>query len=160
MKKFLMLAIALLFAFPALVLAGHTAFDNMTELDEELATLTGQIGITIDTSIEITDGYIAWTDTDGNGIDGEQGVVLLDNLRVNGPGGVGAMDMTGLTIDCATNASNTTYLVIGLPSIVGQISFENICLGENVTDARNNSLGALSIGDLNMSSSTVKISAH
>ncbi|MBI9077520.1 MAG: hypothetical protein JEZ02_19100 [Desulfatibacillum sp.] len=146
--------------FPVLAFAGHTAFDNMTELDEELADLKGQVGIVIEGSIELVDGYVAWRDHDGIGTDGNIGVVLLDDLRINGGGGIGSMEIKGLTIDADTNASGVTSLIIQLPKITGEFTIGNLSLGESVDDARTRSLGSLSITNMDLSSGTMQISPH
>jgi len=60
MKKLLVLAAALLILLPANAMAGMTAFMDMDELSNtELASTTGQAGITLRTSMTIvTGGYI------------------------------------------------------------------------------------------------------
>ncbi len=161
MKKMLAIAATALLVLPVLAMAGMTAFDNMTELGPEMAEITGQVGITIDSSIEVTTGYLAWGDSNGYDTTDTAGVLKLDGLTVNGGAPGTALDQTGLTIDAGTTGS-TSYLVIGLPSISGKITIANVVLGTMATDAATatNSLGSITIGNLTIPKSTVKISAH
>lgn len=161
MKKMLAIAAAMLLVLPVLAMAGMTAFDNMTELGPEMADVTGQVGITIDTSVQVTDGFLAWGDSDGYTGVSTGAWLKLDNLTVNdGTVAPGPMDQTGLTLDAGATA-NTAYLVVGLPSISGQISIGAVYIG-TAADFTNpaESLGSITIGDLSVATSTLKISAH
>ncbi len=164
MKKYLALTAAMLLIVPVLAMAGMTAFDNMTELGDEMAEVTGQVGITIDSSVRIDDGFFAWTDADGWGTTGQAGAsgsLYLDNLRVYGNTGTTSfLEQNGLKIDAGTDTGGTTYLCITLPRVQGVIEVGSIGLGTNQTVAAANSLGSIMIGDLDMAGSTLKISAH
>jgi hypothetical protein len=167
MKKLLALAAAMLLVLPVLAMAGMTAFDNMTELGDEMAEVTGQVGITIDSSLDLTIGYLAWTDADGYGSTlgtggtGGAGCLRLDTITVNDGAG-GALDMTGMTIDAGSNAAGVGYLVIKQPSIEGTVTVGNIYLGTGIADTYDEtmSLGSVTISGLTVGTSIVKISAH
>ncbi len=158
MKKLAILA-AVLMLIPASVMAGMNLLN-----ESSLNDVTGQVGITIDQTLQVNDGFFAWTDSDGWGTTGQagaQGVLKLDNLTIN-DGGTGSMDLTGMKIDAGTDTGGTTYLVITQPSMEGQIAIGAIYLGTSIAAATgdNQSLGAITIGDLSVAGSTVKISAH
>ncbi|ACL03867.1 conserved hypothetical protein [Desulfatibacillum aliphaticivorans] len=158
--RFFIIALCVLL-FPALAFAGHSAFDNMVELDEELGGLSGQVGIAIDGSIKLVDGYTAWIDQDGlNGDASNNGVLLFDDLRLNGGGGNGPLMIQELTIDADTNAAGKTVLIINLPKISGEFTVGNISIGKDIEDARENSLGSISIRDVDLSKDTILLSPH
>ncbi len=154
MKKLAILA-AVLMLIPASVMAGMNILN-----ESSLNDVTGQVGITIDTSVRVVDGFLAWGDSDGHATEATGGgFLVLDGLTVNdGLGGTGAMTQDNLTIDAGTTLT-TSYLVIGLPSITGQIGIANIFLGSTISGA-SESLGSITIGDLDVPSSTIMISAH
>ncbi|MFP4476541.1 MAG: DUF6160 family protein [Desulfatibacillaceae bacterium] len=152
-KGLLIIALAALLALPMSAMAGMW---SITE--NEMEDVTGQAGITIDMAVQVTSGYIAYGDADGDatGTYDTEGFFTLSGMALNDGAG-GAMDLSGLTIDVGTNAG-TSALVIGLPSISGEVSFDDILLG--ATADSGDSLGSLTLGDLGTSSSTITITAH
>ncbi len=162
MKKIVAFAATMLLVLPVLAMAGMTAFDNMTELGPELADVTGQVGITIDSSIEITNGYLAWGDRDGfDSTISAAGFVTLQGIAVGNGTGTGPLQQTGLKLDAGTDTSKS-YLVVTLPSIDGSIAVSDLVLDTTAgaTATTTNSLGSVTIGNLQVTGSTLKISAH
>lgn len=141
------------------------AFEDMfADLDElrqpELADVTGQVGITIDMSIEITDGYLSWGDSDGFDTNtfNEPAYLTLSDLRLNnGQDPTGPLEIVGLTIDAGTDNARS-YILIGMPRINGRVSFDSIKIGTDVDEG--GSMGSLCIGDLDVSASMMKITSH
>ena len=136
-------------------------FAAMDELNHpDLADLTGQVGIRIDLSVEIYDGYVAWGDSDGVSDDylSDPAYLTMSDIRLNnGMDPVGPMDIIGLTIDAGTD-NKQSYILIGMPSISGLISFDEVKIGKNIDEGE--SLGSLVIGDFRLAPSHIKITSH
>jgi len=108
MKKMLILAAVVLLMVPASAMAGMTAFMNMDELSsKELASTTGQAGISLDVNAGIAaGGYGAWQD-----VDGASGMVHTG--VVTGVFGATTLALQDLRIDaCTKGAGLTSYIVI------------------------------------------------
>lgn len=147
MKKLALLA-AVLMIIPASVMAGMTAL-NETDMND----VTGQTGISIDSDMSaITVGYLAWTDDDGFGtpLTSHTGALTLSTIT-------NTMTMDNLQIDCGSDAS-TSYLAITLPSTSGDVTIAAIRIGTAPT--LGGSLGAITLGNVSNSGSTIKIYAH
>jgi len=158
MKKALILVAILLMLAPASAMAGMTAFMNMDEMSgNEMSDVTGQTGISIDSTVKFNGGYVAWGDLDGAaGIAATAGYLILNSIYTPT-----ALTMTGLTLDACTDGA-TTYLVIGLPAITGSATMQ-LLLGNdaNPNVATNEaSLGELTLGSLSFGTSTIKIYGH
>ncbi|MFP4476543.1 MAG: DUF6160 family protein [Desulfatibacillaceae bacterium] len=155
-KGLLIIVLAALLALPMSAMAGMW---SITE--NEMEDVTGQAGITIDMAVQVTSGYVAYGDDDGDdgGTYASAGFFTLSGMKINdGAATPGALDLSGLTIDVGTNASSESALVIGLPSISGQVSFDDILLGDSANGGT--SLGSLTLGDLGTAESTITITAH
>jgi hypothetical protein len=154
MKKLAILA-AVLMLIPASVMAGMNILN-----ESSLNDVTGQVGITIDQTLEVNGGYLAWTDSDGTTDFTTQGVLVLDGLAVNNGGAGNTVSMTGLTIDAGTDGT-VGKLVIGLPSFSGDITITKIALGATVAAAQaDEGLGSVTIGNLSVAQSDVIIYSH
>ncbi len=156
MKKLAILA-AILVLIPASVMAGMNILN-----ESSLNDVTGQVGITIDSTVEVDAGFLAWGDRDGyDSTISAGGFVTLQGLSINNGSTGSGMAMTGLKLDAGTDTTKS-YLVITLPSINGQIGIADLVLDTTAgaTATTTNSLGSITIGNLSVPGSTVKISAH
>lgn len=151
-KGLLVIALAALLALPLAAVAGMWSIT-----DNEMEDVTGQAGITIDMTMEVTAGYVAYGDDDGSGAYSTGGFFTLSGMTINNGGAGTGMNLSGLTIDVGNNGTDTA-LIIGLPSISGDIGFSSLKLGTAADTG--NSLGSLTIGDLATSASTIYIKAH
>ncbi|MFH1887484.1 MAG: DUF6160 family protein [Pseudomonadota bacterium] len=154
MKRILVFLLAALFLVPAGAMAGMTAFMNMEEMGgAEMGDVTGQTGITIDMTSEITGGYIAWGDNDGCTTYTTAGFLVLSTITA------GPRTTDGMTIDACYDGT-TSYLVIGLPASVSNAHIAAIRLGASAGFGVGQSLGSLTIGSLASAGMTVRINGH
>lgn len=155
MKKILVLAVIMLLVAPISAMAGMTAFMDMDEMsDTELAATTGQTGITMNQTITITGGYIAWGDDNGcAGTTANRGWLTLENITASG------LIMDGTTIDiCKAGGEVTTWLTIGVPALTITAGISAIRVGSNIDAGF--SLGELVIHSLQINAMTVEITGH
>lgn len=157
MKKLLVLIVAALLLAPVSAMAGMNAFMDMDELtNSELASTTGQTGITINSTLDIDGGWIVWGDDDGcAGTTANAGYLILGNITSS------AIVTTGLTIDVCTNAG-TTWLTIGVPATtIGDLLIAGIYPSATVgTPPVTPSLGSLEIINLQLAGQTLQITSH
>jgi len=155
-KGILVLALVTLMALPLAAMAGMLA-EKAPLSDSTLEAVTGQTGVTIDLSLRVTAGYVAYGDADGKTAYTDAGYLSLAGMAIdNGAGG--ACTINGLTIDVGTNTDGDTALIIGLPSISGRVAFTNLKLGTGANAGT--SIGSLTLGDITMAASTVVIKPH
>ncbi|ACL03866.1 conserved hypothetical protein [Desulfatibacillum aliphaticivorans] len=136
-----------------------TVFARMDSLTEEaMGEVTGQTGITIDLTWQLNDSYLAWTDNDGFGttVSQNEGSLTLYGLTIDDNGS--PITISGITLDVGTNGSGDSYLMMGLPTIEGQLGIQEIYIGSQI--ASGGSLGRVFIGDLNMENSTIRVTPH
>ncbi|WP_035219530.1 hypothetical protein [Desulfatibacillum aliphaticivorans] len=124
--------------------------NNLEELDQsDLASHTGQIGIRIDISLEVTDGYLCWKDKDGyaeDGVPGDPGYLTFSGMKMNdGNDPAGPMIINNLVIDTGYG-NEFSYMAISLPDIIGRVSFDAIKLGDG--QDMGSSLGGWVFGDM------------
>lgn len=151
-KGLLAVVLAALLVVPVAALAGMWSIT-----DSEMEDVTGQTGVTIDMSLQVTNGYIAYGDSDGVATTyTAAGYFTLAGMTVGGATG-GAMNLTGLTVDVGSTGT-TSALIIGLPTISGQIAFGSMKLGSTANGGT--SLGSLTLGDLTTAASTIIVKAH
>lgn len=137
LKKFALAAAVM--TVPFMAQADLKALD-----DSDLASVTGQAGISIAGNFNATIGSIVYTDTEDGVTDGSN-TLSLNTVKLTG---FNINDSNPLTIDVENDK-----LVIGLPTINGGVSVESVNIGAN-------SIGGVAINDLNMAGSTVKIWGH
>lgn len=134
--------IALAVAVMALPFAAQA---DMKSLDDAaLAGVTGQAGISISGNFDSTIGAIVYTDT-ATGAAAGTNTLSLNTIAVTG---FNISDANPITVDVEDNK-----LKIGLPTINGAVTVGSVGIG-------NTSIGALTISDINMAGSTVKIWGH
>jgi len=157
MKKLLVLAAAILLLVPASAMAGMTAFTNMDELSSsEMASTTGQAGITLRASLTIvTGGYIAWGDDDGctttvNATN--QGWLTLKSIWSTGT------NLTDVTIDVCSNTAGDQWIVVGIPTMTLNQGIRAIKVGS--TRDSDDSMGELQIVDLSLAAVTIHVRGH
>lgn len=155
MKKLLVLIVAALLLAPVSAMAGMNAFMDMDELSNaQLASTTGQTGITINATTQILGGYIAWGDDDGcGGTTINAGVLTINGITASG------LIMDGTTIDVCTNGA-TTWLTIGVPAMTINANVASIFLDNAIKTAGLDSLGELTIGNLQLAAMTLEITGH
>lgn len=126
----------------------HAELSSIT--DEELGNVTGQSGLTIDADVLLTVGNLDYVDADGDGGgSATSGTLRLETIAFNDGSG-GAVSMNGTTIDV-----DGSGLKIGLPAITGTLSIGGLYLGNTTTSA-----GSISVGNINLSGTTLTINAH
>lgn len=155
MKKVLACLAVLLLLTPVTAMAGMTNFLNMEDLPTtEMDSVTGQTGITINMTAQITDGYVAYGDTDGVPGDPNPGYVILSHIKTS------PIQTDGLMIDACTDGP-TSYLVITMPEVsIDSVEIGSIRLASEPGFDEGQSLGSLVIGGLVMAASTIRISGH
>jgi len=158
-KGILVLALATLLILPLAAMAGMLT-EKAPLSDGALEGVTGQTGVTVDVSIKVTKGFVAWGDDNGTTNYTDAGYLSLAGMTINDGIGTapGPTTINGLTIDVGTDTAGTSALIIGLPTISGQIAFNSLKLGSAANSGT--SLGSLTIGDITMASSTVVIKPH
>jgi len=157
MKKLLVLAAALLLMVPATAMAGMTAFMDMDELSSsEMASTSGQAGITLRASLTIvTGGYIGWGDDDGCTTTvavGNQGWVTLASIWSTGT------TLNDVTIDVCTGESALTWIVIQVPQLTLNQGIRAIKVGSLKNTGA--SLGELNIVNLSVASVNLRVRGH
>jgi hypothetical protein len=150
MKRMLILAAVVLLIVPASAMAGMTAFMNMDELSsKEMASTTGQAGITLDVNATVASGYGAWEDSDGAAGYLHTGVVSVD---------FGAQTVAAsVLIDACSDGAGNSYIVV---KNVGSIALNNtvtVKVGATVDVGRE--LGNF-YSNTTVSALTLKISGH
>lgn len=130
---------AAVMAVPFMAQADLKALD-----DSDLASVTGQAGISIAGNFNSTIGSIVYTDTEAGVNDGSNSL-SLNTVTLSG---FNISENSPLTIDVVDNK-----LEIGLPTINGGVSVESVKIGAS-------SIGGVAINDLNMAGSTVKVWGH
>jgi len=157
MKRLLVLAAAILLLVPATAMAGMTAFMNMDELSSsEMASTTGQAGITLRASLTIvTGGYIAWGDDDGctttvNATN--QGWLTLKSIWSTGT------NLTDVTIDVCSNELGDQWIVVKVPTMTLNQGIRAIKVGS--TRDSDDSMGELQIVNLSLAAVTIHVRGH
>ncbi len=158
MKKLVMALVLLM--VPVAAMAGMNAFMDMDEMsNNELAATTGQTGITLNATVQVTGGYIAWGDTDGcTTTAATDGWMTMSGIQIS------SLVITGTTVDiCRTGG--TSWLTIGVPALTVAGSVANIFIDDAIrTDngnlpSGNNSLGHL-VFNLSLAGTTIEITGH
>jgi len=157
MKKLLVLAAALLLMVPASAMAGMTAFMDMDELSSsEMASTSGQAGITLRASLTIvTGGYIGWGDDDGctaTVSTTAQGWVTLASIWSTGT------TMNDVTVDVCTGEAGATWIVVQVPALTLNQGIRAIKVGS----LRNTgaSMGELNIVNLSVANVNLRVRGH
>jgi hypothetical protein len=149
MKKVLFwVAIAALVPFVAW--AGMSAIT-----DTELQDVKGQTGITIDMSVSISAGDMAWEDDDGFGGAGSTGAVIQSGMTMP------TISFSNVIVDAGTNTTSS-YLQIDTGTtnlITGTMIISDLIIGDSIT-ATSNSLGKFQVNAVAISFGKIKISGH
>jgi hypothetical protein len=155
MKKLAIIAMVLM-VIPLTALA---RMDSMSE--DAMGVIHGQSGITIDFRTQLEDSYLAITDdngfTDTTVTANNTGAFTLDGLTISGTQG-GAMTVDELLLDVGTDASNKSYLGIGLPIITGKVDVAAVRIGTSA--ARGNSLGQVTWGRIKFAATDCRVYSH
>jgi hypothetical protein len=124
--------------------------------DAALSGITGQDGISISGTFNASIGSVTYKDADTNG-----GSLVLQGIHLPS---VTIADNAPMTVDVVkTNitpvgggtAVATEQLAIGLPTVTGDVTIDAVKVG--TTGA---SIGSLTVSNLNLAGSTVKVWGH
>ncbi|AMO77352.1 hypothetical protein SAMN05216577_15017 [Pseudomonas citronellolis] len=154
MKKIKQLVLA-----SAVLAAPFLAHADLKSMDDSaLAGVTGQDGISIAGDFKASIGAVVYTDKID---DTKSGSLRLENITLTGPGGTALKidDANPLTVDVVTTkigTADTQQLALGLPGMTGDVSVGAIKVGD--TSAA--SIGSLTVSNLNMAGSQVRIWGH
>jgi len=155
------LALAALVALPFASMAAMTAVTNT-----ELESVSGQSGIDIAFDVQATIGYLQYADVDAaaGATTSAMGAINIQNIAIPQ---ISCDFSAPLTIDAiggtAATGSAASYIQIGLPTISGAITIGAIRVAQATVAATSTteaSIGAITIGDLNLASTTLKIKGH
>ena len=127
MKAFKKLALVTAIAAAPFAQAELTSID-----DAALSNMTGQAGISIDLSAQVSIGSIEYTDTDAD----DAGTIGINNIVLGGAGGVGALDEIKIDID--VDATDGLIIHLGGTNLAGVLD------GSDKVDF------GLSVGDVNI----------
>lgn len=154
MKKILVIAAIALMLIPVTAMAGMTAFMDMDEMSSnEMSDVTGQTGITIDSQVNITGGYIAWGDDDGCTTYTVQGYVQLTTIVFD------MLDIDDMTIDACYDGTDT-WIVITMNEQTINGSIAAIRTTDSLGFGAGASMGSLTIGSLTMDIPLTRIRGH
>lgn len=120
-------------------MVSFSALAGMVTLeDDALSETRARTGITIDLpSARATATAIFLRDSDGAAASGpltantNAGYLILDTVRLSDTSGSGNIGLYGLTLD-AGRVGTTSMVAIGIPSIVGRISINEVLIGNGV----------------------------
>lgn len=152
MKKIKQLVLA-----SAVLATPFLAHADMQSMDDTaLSGVTGQDGISIAGTFNAQIGAITYKDTDANG-----GSLVLEGIHLPS---VTIADNAPMTVDVVTTsitpsgggtAVATQQLQLGLPSITGNVTVDAVRVG-----ATGASIGSLTVSNLNLAGSQVRIWGH
>ncbi len=141
----------------AVLAAPFLAHADMKSMDDAaLSGITGQDGISISGTFNASIGSVTYKDADTNG-----GSLVLQGIHLPS---VTIADNAPMTVDVVkTNitpvgggtAVATEQLAIGLPTVTGDVTIDAVKVG--TTGA---SIGSLTVSNLNLAGSTVKVWGH
>ncbi|MCJ1886024.1 DUF6160 family protein [Pseudomonas sp. LA21] len=151
MKKIKQLVLA-----SAVLATPFLAHADMQSMDDAaLSGVTGQDGISIAGTFNASIGAVTYKDADTNG-----GTLSLEGIHLPS---LTIADNAPMTIDVVTTnitpagggtAVATQQLAIGLPSVTGDVTVDAVKVGSGA------SIGSLTISNLNLAGSTVKVWGH
>lgn len=146
MKKIKQLVLA-----SAVLATPFLAHADMQSMDDAaLSGVTGQDGISIAGTFNAQIGAVTYTDADTNG-----GSLVLQGIHLPS---VTIADDAPMTVDVVTTnigSTPTQQLQLGLPSISGDVTIDAVKVG-----ATGASIGSLTVSNLNLAGSQVRIWGH
>ncbi|MFV3306797.1 DUF6160 family protein [Pseudomonas sp. NY15181] len=152
MKKIKQLVLA-----SAVLATPFLAHADMQSMDDAaLSGVTGQDGISIAGTFNAQIGAVTYTDADTKG-----GSLVLEGIHLPS---VTISDDSPMTVDVVTNdvkplsggaAVATQQLQLGLPSITGNVTVDAVKVGSGGA-----SIGSLTVSNLNLAGSQVRIWGH
>ena len=135
----------------AVLAAPFLAHADMKSMDDAaLSGITGQDGISIAGTFNAQIGAITYTDADTDG-----GALVLQGIHLPS---VTIADNAPMTIDVVTTdvaGVATQQLAIGLPTVTGDVTVDAVKVGTGGA-----SIGSLTVSNLNLAGSTVKVWGH
>ena len=140
----------------AVLAAPFLAHADMKSMDDAaLSGITGQDGISISGTFNASIGAVTYKDADAGG-----GSLVLQGIHLPS---VTIADNAPMTVDVVTTnitpsgggtAVATQQLQLGLPSISGDVTIDAVKVGTGA------SIGSLTVSNLNLAGSTVKVWGH
>lgn len=140
----------MLVVFPALALGGMVLVDDEMEFED----VTGQTGVTVNMTMTISAGDIAWGDSDGFSGATTQGWLIFRGVTLP------TISLSNMVVDAGTSGS-TSYIALATTGnlITGNLTISSIVVGSTAT-ATTQSLGELRIANMAVSFGTIRISGH
>jgi len=140
----------MLVVFPALALGGMVLMDDEMEFEG----VTGQVGVTIDMTMNLNATEIAWGDSDGFGTYTTAGWLVYRGVSLP------TIALNNVVMD-AGRAGTTSYIAIATTGnlITGNLTIQSIVVGSSATSTTQ-SLGELRISGMAVSFGTIRISGH
>ena len=132
------------------VAAAPFAQAELTAMDDSfLDGMTGQAGVSIELSAQVSIGSVEYTDTDGlTGLAADAGTVGINNIVLGGNGG-GALDEIKIDIDVDVNDGLLIHLggtnIPGIVSGLAPVDF-GLSVGSVAINGGNNLISAMTIG--------------
>ena len=136
-------------ALATAVAAAPFAQAELTAMDDSfLEEMTGQAGVSIELSANVSIGSVEYTDTDGFGSSATAGTIGINNIVLGGNGG-GALDDIKIDIDVDGNDGLLIHLggtnVPGVVSGLAPVDF-GLSVGSVAINGGNNLISNMSIG--------------
>lgn len=141
----------------AVLAAPFLAHADMKSMDDAaLSGITGQDGISISGTFNASIGAVTYKDADAGG-----GSLVLQGIHLPS---VTIADNAPMTVDVVTTnitpsgggtAVATQQLAIGLPTVTGDVTIDAVKVGTGGA-----SIGSLTVSNLNLAGSTVKVWGH
>ena len=142
--------IIMLVVFPALALGGMVLMDEEMEFEG----VTGQVGMTVDMTMNLTATTIAWGDSDGFGTYTTAAWLIYNGVTLP------TIALSNVVVDVGTGGG-VSYVALATTGniITGNLTIQSIIVGSSATSTTQ-SLGELRIAGMAVSFGTIRISGH
>ncbi|MBI5844264.1 MAG: hypothetical protein HZB23_06310 [Deltaproteobacteria bacterium] len=142
--------IIMLVVFPALALGGMVLMDEEMEFEG----VTGQVGMTVNMSMNLTASTIAWGDSDGFGTYTTAAWLIYNGVTLP------TIALSNVVVDVGTGGG-VSYVALETTGniITGNLTIQSIIVGSSATSTTQ-SLGELRIAGMAVSFGTIRISGH
>jgi hypothetical protein len=149
MKKFCILAALVLLLAPISAMAGMSIASN-----EDLQDVTGQTGVTISMTMNVTATGVGWGDDDGFLGYTTEGWVVLRNVSMP------SISLSGVDIDVGGDGT-TSYIAISTYGniITGNLTIGDLVIGSSATSTAP-SAGEIRVQGIGIGFGTIRISGH
>lgn len=151
MKRSTGISVAIMLViFPALALGGMVLVDDEMEFED----VTGQVGMTVDMTMTLRAGTVAWGDSDGFGTYTTAAWLVYSGVTLP------TMALNNVVVDIGRGGT-TSYVALATTGnlITGDLTIQSIIVGSSATSTTQ-SLGELRILGMGVSFGTIRISGH